>query len=236
MNASSRSRPRAGRLALLPGILVFGLPWSACEKSPPPPPSWPPGTVLVMNDEPIQPEEVDEIAGWFALLEPQDTPLQLRRLALTNFIFPRIAARGVDPMRRREMRDLAEACRRDAVAGTMPPGPLPGPMECEGTGAFVELGLLIWKAALDAEPGQWTPVLEDVGSYHFFRVKKREEGPLPSLMRFTIGTFDFPYLDPATGHAAVEVALDRSNLIILDENWREAVPAAWQYRLHARNP
>jgi len=35
--------------------------------------------------------------------------------------------------------------------------------------------------------------------------------------------------------ADIEAALDRSRLTILDEAWRDAVPAALRYRLHAEN-
>lgn len=241
MNAPSRSRPprrSTGGFVFLSGVLCLslGLPGSGCEQASAPPRSWPAGTVLALNDVPIRAEEVDLIAGWFALLEPQDSVVQLRRLALTNFLFPRIAAQGIDPDRYRETRAQADAWRAAVVGGTLPSGPIAGPMETEGSGVFLDLGLPVWKAALDAPLGEWTEVVEGVGSLHLLRVKKREEGPLPSLTRFTIGTFDFLYLDPSTGREAVETALDRSKLTVVDESWREAVPASWQHRLHAQHP
>jgi hypothetical protein len=232
MNASTRQGLRAGGTTLL----LLGLSSGSCDKTAPPAPVWPAGTVLALNGVPIAGAEVDEIASTFALLEPQDSLLQLRRLALTRLMFPRIAAAGIDPARRAEMRTKAEEWRAQAVSGSMPKGPLAGPIEREGSGAFVELELVLWKAALDTEVGHWTPVLENVGGFQFLEVKKREEGPLPSLTRFTIGIFDFPYVDTSTRGQAVETALDHANLIIVDESWREAVPESWLYRLHARKP
>ena len=79
-------------------------------------------------------------------------------------------------------------------------------------------------------------MFESPGSFHLLRVKSREEGSLPSLTRFTIGLFSFPYLDGETARADIEAAIDRSHLIILDDAWRDAVPAALRYRLHAENP
>jgi hypothetical protein len=197
--------------------------------------AWPSGAVLALNDVPIFPEEVDAVGSDYALLEPQDTPLQLRRLALANTILPVIAAQGMEPERRGRALELAESYRKALLAGGMPSGPLAGPMESERSGRFSELGFALWRTALQAEPGSWSEILETAGCFHLVRVKSREEGSLPSLTRFTIGVFDFPYLDSETAGAEINAALDRSRLTIIDEAWRDAVPAALRYRLHAEN-
>jgi hypothetical protein len=215
---------------------------AACGKSPaaapaPAPPDPPPaGTVMVMNDVPIRAAEVDEIASAYASLEPQDTPAQLRRLALSNSFFPRIAAASIAPERRAAALDLARSYREALEKGGLPPGPLAGPMEVELTGVFLDLGFEFWRVALGLEPGTWSPVFETPGSFHLLRVKSRKESSLSSLTRFTIGTFDFPYLDGATVRTDIEAALDRSHLKILDESWRDAVPPAWRYRFQVENP
>ena len=192
--------------------------------------------MLVLNDVPIRAEEVDEACAPFALLEPQDTPLQLRKLALTGTVFPRVAAASIDPARREEARALAESYRRALESGAMPAGPLAGPMEVERTGTFREIGIVLWHAALDLEPGRWSAVLETPGSFHVLRVKDRKDSSLASLTRLTIGAFDFPFVQAETAKADLEAALDRAHLTILDPEWRDAVPAAWRYRLHVNDP
>jgi hypothetical protein len=192
--------------------------------------------VLVLDEIPIRAEDVDRVGEAFAILEPQDTPLQLRRLALTSTIFPRLAAMGIDPKRRAEAEALAKSYLRSLESGELPPGPLPGPMEIERTGTFREIGIELWRAGLELEPGCRSAVLETPGSFHILRVKSRKEGSLASLTRLTIGAFDFPFVQVETARADIEAALDRAHLSILDPGWRDAVPAAWRYRLHVENP
>jgi len=196
----------------------------------------PAGTVLVMNDVPIRADEVEELASLYAMLEPHDTPTQLRRIALSLTVFPRIAAASIDAERRAGAQKLAESWHAELGKGDMPPGPLTGPMESEHTGAFADLGFDFWRMASDLQPGSWSPVFETPGCFYVLRVKTRKEGSLPSLTRFTIGTFAFPYLEAATAHADIEAALDRSRLTILDDTWRDAVPAALRYRFHVESP
>jgi hypothetical protein len=198
--------------------------------------AWPAGTVLVLNEVPIRAEEVDAVGSAFATLEPQDTLLQLRRLALTNSIFPRIAAMGIDPAGRKTVHELAVSYLAALRGGGLPPGPLTGPIENERSGIFKELGFEIWRTAIDLEPGRWSEILESPGSFHILRVKSRKEGSLASLTRLNIGAFDFPFIQAETARADIEAALDRARLTILDPDWRDAVPAAWRYRLHVENP
>ncbi len=200
------------------------------------PRTWPAGTVLVLNDVPIRADDVDSIASTFAVLEPQDTPVQLRRLALSNSTFPLIAAQGIDPARRAAAEQLARSYREALEKGDLPAGPLTGPMEIERGGIFKELGFEFWRAAIDLQPGVWSPVIETPGSFHILRVKSRKESSQPGRTRLTIGAFDFPYLDAATVRPDIEGALDRSRLTILDDSWRDAVPAALRYRFHVESP
>lgn len=218
--------------------MLAALVGSACGEaaSPAPAPNWPAGTVLVMNGEPISAEEVDRIGSDFALLEPADALIQLRRLALTNVIFPRIAAASADPKRRAEMRSQAETYRAALVAGTLPTGPLAGPMETEHKGSLLDLGMEIWSFALQAEVDQWSPVLESAGSYQIARVKKRWPGRSPGLSRFLVGVYEFPYIDTTNRHKSIDAAIDRSRLVIVDEAWREVVPTVWVHRMRGETP
>ncbi len=47
-----------------------------------------------------------------------------------------------------------------------------------------------------------------------------------------------PTIHPAEHSHGIdlEAALDRSRLTIVDPAWRDAVPAAWRYRLYVENP
>jgi hypothetical protein len=197
---------------------------------------WPPDTVLVLNGRPILAEEVDRVGSDFALLEPQDTPLQLRRLAVSNVFIPLIAAQGIDADRRARAQALAQEYAAAIAKGELAPGPLAGPMEIEREGSFSGLGFAMWRTAVQLGVGEWSAILETPGSFHLIRVKSREEGSLPALTRFRIGAIDFPYLDAETAKADLEAALDRSRLTILDPTWRDAVPADWRYRLHVESP
>ncbi|MFN0009269.1 MAG: hypothetical protein ACKVXR_15300 [Planctomycetota bacterium] len=226
--------------AILVVLVLFGA--VACDEAQDPATArahdraYPPGTVLVVNDVPIRAEEVDSVGSNYALLEPQDSLLQLRRLALATTILPTIAAQGIDPEARTRARELAQSYRAALLAGELPPGPLAGPMEVERTGQFTDLGFLLWRNVLPLQPGAWSEIFESPGSFHLARVKSREEGSLPSLTRFTIGLFHFPYLKAETAHADTEAAIDGSHLSILDEAWRDAVPAKLRYRMNAENP
>jgi len=232
----ARSAPWAGLFALA------WIPVAACgegesvQSAAAAPKVWPPGTVLVVNDVPVSAEAVDRIGNDFALIEPQDSLLQLRRLSIANTIVPTLAVQAVDPERRERERARAETYRTALLEGELPSGPLAGPMEEERQGDFGGLGFALWRTAMSLEPGVWSEVVETAGCFHLVRVKTREEGSLPSLTRFTIGLFNFPYLDAETALADTEAAIDRSRLIILDEAWRDAVPAELRYRLHAENP
>ena len=185
---------------------------------------------------PIRAEEVDAVGSAYAILEPMDTPLELRKLALTGSIFPRIAARSIDEKRRAEAEEQAKTYLRALEAGTLPEGPLAGPIEIGRTGNFRDLGFDIWRAAIELEPGPWSGVLETPGAYHLLRVKSRKEASLAGMTTLTIGAFDFPFVQVETARADIEAALDRSHLTIVDPEWRDAVPAAWRYRLHVENP
>jgi hypothetical protein len=227
------TRARSLWLASLAATLTA----AACAKSAPAAaaPSWPAGTVLAVDGVPISAEEVDRVGSAFASVEPNDSVSQLRRLALTNVIFPRIAAANANSKRRAEALALAESYRAALVDGTLPSGPLAGPMEVERTGKLLDIGLEVWSFALDAEIDRWSPVLETAGSFEVARVKKRTPGPSPGWTRFTVGLYDFPYVDDDR-RKAIDEAIDRSRLVIVDESWREVVPTAWIYRMRGGAP
>lgn len=222
------------RSAWVAGMLGCGL-WlaSACQPAPAPkqPVSYPPGTVLALNGVAISTEQVDQVAAWFARLEPRSSLDHLRRLALTNVIFPRIAAGTAAPQARVVAQQLALEYRRALAQGQALDGPLAGPVLEVRQGRMLDLGMEIWNAALDLPPGQWSEVLETAGAFHLARLKRAGQGDLPALIELEVEVYDFPYLDPSAVRTQISEQLDRSQLESIDPAWLSVVPISWQYRL-----
>ncbi len=223
-----RAWPESWLLALM----LMLLPSCAEQSGTPTPAARPePDAVLALDGVPIRAEEVDQVASWFAQLEPRNSLSQLRRLALTNVIFPRIAAMQADPVRREEARRLALTYHAALVQGSGLDGPLAGPLLETRTGRMLDLGMEIWNAGLEQRQGQWTGVLETAGAFHIVRPVKLGEGDIPALIEVTVEVYDFPYLDPEQARNQIATQLDRSKLESFDPAWLELVPTAWRHRL-----
>lgn len=185
---------------------------------------WPAATILAVDDHPIEADEVDRVASWITLVEPKATPLHLRRLALTNTIFPTRAARVLSGDAWRAARSEAEQMLARLNAGE-DVGPHPA-----FAGSWQELGFESFGAALQSGPGRWSPVFETAGSFHIVQlVDTSEDASVLEIVRI-----DFPYLSPEEG-AELEAAIDRTRLTIVDESWREAVPLSWVYRMQGES-
>jgi hypothetical protein len=198
--------------------------------------AWPAGTAFVLDGVTVDAAEVDRAAELIAQLEPQDSVLQLRRVALAKIVFPRLAARALEPEARERMRAKAEQWRAAIGRDEIPEGPLTGPLALERQGGVDAFGLELWRAVLDAPIGEWSPVIEALGSFHVFRVEERSTANTPGLVRIRARVYDFPYLDPETWKAQVEAALDRAELSIVDPAWRDVIPTWWQHRMRGRSP
>jgi hypothetical protein len=232
-----RAGPRAGPFVCALALsLLAACPEAEGSGPAPHPVPPPPGTAFVLNGVAVLGPEIDEIASDFALIEPQNSILQLRRLAIGNVVVPRIAAAGIDPVAREATRGQAESYRASIASGSLPPGPLLGPMEMERSGDFSKLGFAIWSEAFPLREGASSEVFETPGCFHVLRVKSRKEGSLPARTGCTIGLFNFPYVDLEPASVDIANAIDRSRITFLDEAWRDAVPAALRFRLHAENP
>lgn len=192
--------------------------------------------MLLLNDVPITADEVDVVAGWFARFEPQDSLTQCRRLALTNTIFPRVAARSIDPERRARAQQQALEYEKAIREGTLAPGPIAGPMEFEREGSAKQIGLDAWAAAVDARPGVWSSVLETPGSFELVRLVERGNETSALDVRLKVGVLEFPYVDEVGGFQQMSAALDASKLVIVDPAWKDYVPIVWQHRLHVDSP
>ena len=213
---------------------------TGCDRSPSAAvatPSWPAGTVLAVEDRPILAEEVDQASVFVERVEPQASPPQLRRLALTNVVLPRTVARLLAPEAYERARGEAQAQLARIQTGTLagPPGP-EGRYGTLETGGWPELGLVAWGTAMDLPDEQWSGVVEEVGHFIVLRRVGREEGPLPMATRVTVEAFVFPWLPSAELLAEVDAAYDRFQLTIVDPAWRAIVPELVQARMRARRP
>ncbi len=209
---------------------------AGCHREVPAPPSWPAGTVLVLDGQPISAAEVDEVGSWIAMLEPRDSLEQLRRLALTNVLFPRCAAANLDPDARREARALAERWKGELARGVDLTGPVPGPQLQERSGRMLELGMEVWNAAQALPIGQWSDLIETAGCFHLVRPKVKGEGKMPGEIQLTVQIYDFPYLPQGQERQSISAALDSAHIVYVDPAWRAFVPLAWQSRLREGTP
>jgi hypothetical protein len=192
---------------------------------------WPADTVLALNGDPITLDEVDAAASIIARAENHHALPHLRRLALTNLVFPRLAARQLAGAQRRDAA-LAEAraWRAAQVAGAAP-GPLAEPQAELVQDGFDRAGLELWDWALDAEPGTWSEPIETCGVWRVARVLERGVGLRPLDVPLKVDVRTFPW-DPAPSFRRdVEAHLDRARLEYVDEAWRDLVPTIWQRRL-----
>jgi hypothetical protein len=223
---------RCPGLALAASVLVAAL--AACERDPPPK-SWPPGTVLAVDEVPIGVDEVDLASVYVQRIEPAASPAQLRRQALANVALPRAIAAAIAPEERREARRQAEAKLAELRTGVVGPPKPDGAYGELRTAGWTELGIVSWGVATDLADGEWSEVIEEIGYFTVLRRLERHEAPVPMATRVTVDTFVFPWLDPPTLHQQVESAYDRCRLTIVDPQWRAIVPELTQHRMGARD-
>lgn len=232
---SRHARPtRRPRVPVYVGVVALA--FAACDRRAEPAPVWPAGTALVFDGTPISADEIDRVADVFALMAPQNSVAETRRLALTNVLFPLHAARGIDAARRTATLEFAREHARSVRAGAVSTGALLGPVETERAGGARAVGLEAWNFALGAEVGAWSELLETPGAFELVQLKERGKQNTPAALEVRVGVFVYPYLDETNPRAAIDAALDRAKLVIVDPAWREFVPTAWQYRLKANLP
>jgi len=229
--------PRLGLAALLcraPGLclaLLAGCGRAAPAPAPPVPegataPAFAPGTALTVNGEPLAAREIEELARTIAELYPAYARLHTRRLALTAELLPRLAGRALAP----EAWSAARAACTEFDPHTSPAAVL------ALRGNFDTLGLGPWSAARHLEPGAWSGPLEFFGRFVRLCLVAREPAEDPRTEVLELALVEFPYLEHGRARAALEEALDRAELVIVDPTWREAVPEAWQHRMRPDRP
>lgn len=199
-------------------FLVLGC---APEEPAVPLPAPPPGTVLQVDGLALSADEVAPVCADVLALYPEYSKVHARRLALTNVFLPRLAARARDPEGWQSARTECEraADHLDVL----------DPRSEEG--AFHGLGLPLWSAARHLPVGEWSDPVELAGRWLRLRLDERIERVDPREERLRVSVLEFPFLD----EKAVEEAIDRARLVIVDAEFDEAVPEAWKHRMRGHH-
>ena len=199
--------------------------------------TWPPGTVLAVDELPIGAEEVDAVSVYTERIEPHSSAPQLRRLALTNVVLPRALSRLMAP-------EARERARRDAdemLAKLKRDPPMPSTKEDGAygeivTAGFTQLGIVPWGVAMDLGDGAWSDVIEEVGRFVILKRIAKIDGPLPMATQVKVDALAFPWLPLETLRVDVEAEHDKHKLTIVDPAWSDIVPEWIQYRMGVHAP
>jgi hypothetical protein len=229
--------------SLRPAALALALALGGCAQedapaaqAPAPQQSWPPGTVLAVEDLPILAEEVDRATVVVQRIERRAVDAQLRRLALTNVVLPRALTRLFAGERRDAALAEAQAALARLRSGTWV-GPTPDGLYGEARGGnFHRLGLELWAAGTDLPEGAWSEPLEQDGSFHLVRRVALRPSPVPLGVEVDLDVLAFPFTDPLSRAHELEAAYDRYRLTVVDPAWRELVPELLLYRMGAQSP
>lgn len=219
---SPRRRATRARAAALPVLLAL-----ACAPPPPEaPPSWPDGTVLVVDGvEPITTADVDRWREAVLLAEPGRSEPAARRLSLTNIVLPQRVSRTLDRAAREESARQARETLAALSADLDLPATAPRP-EYVAEGYWKFLGLDVWQLARHAPLGEWQ-AHETVGAHVVFRVLGRDPEPWNHLSRAEVERVILPWLDEAIAHEVVQQGVELASIEVLDPAWNEIVPARY---------
>jgi len=189
--------------------------------------------VLRVDDVRVRADEVDRVAGWIGGLYPEYTPNHRRRLALAEVVLPRAALEADRPGPRA---DALAACRR-AAEGDLDARDAAAWAELGGllerrAGDHASLGLALWGEAHELPLDRWAGPLETPGEFLLVRPDRRL-GPSSEAgaEALDLTVVAFPYVDRAAGVAALDAAVERARLRIVDPAWDAIVPESWKYRM-----
>lgn len=85
--------------------------------------------------------------------------------------------------------------------------------------------------ALDLPDGEWSEVIEEVGTFVVLRRLGRTEGPVPMATTVRVEAFLFPWLPTETVKQDVDRAYDGHRLTVIDPAWADIPPASLLHRM-----
>ena len=198
---------------------------------------WPAGTVLAVDDVPILAGEVDAATVAVQRIERRAVDAQLRRLALTNIVLPRLLTRL---MAEDGARDAALAEAREALAalraGEWFGLPVDGRYGELYSGNFNRLGLELWSVGQDLAEGEWCEPIEQDGQFLIARRLELRPSPVPIGAEVDLDVLAFPFVDQTNYALELEAAYDRHQLTVVDPAWRALVPELLLYRMGGSKP
>ena len=195
----------------------------------PTPRSYPEGTILLVDDQPVLAADVDRFVEAIARIEPEFVLRDHRRKVLSNISIPLAAGAALDASAREEAfaqaQSLLSALRE---TGEMPPD-APEPRVMSGT--FKEVGLIPWAIASQMEPLTVSDLQETPGNWTFFKLTATTDPPgeFGGQSEVTILRYDVPYLPPEGVRDLVQDAVQGFKIEIVDPEWEPMVPPAFLY-------
>lgn len=190
---------------------------------------FPPGTVLVVEDQPILSSDVDRYVDAIGLIEPEFVLRDHRRKVLSNISIPLAAGAALDP----EAREVAFARAQSLLSAVRETGELPpdAPEPQVRTGTFKDVGLIPWAIASEMEPLTFSELHETPGAWSFFKLTATSEPPggFVGGSQVTIVRYDVPYLPQDAVRGLVQTAVDGFQVEVIDPEWEPMVPPLYLY-------
>lgn len=216
-------------VALLAAASFAGCGDRAPTPEPPPPAAraHAPGTVLAIGSRELGAPEIDRVAKWIAALYPQSADAHNRRRALTSVLLPQVALAQAHAGARAAALERARAARAELVAGRMPAG-----VEVrEARGTWGTLGLEIFGPALELAPDAWSEPLDALGRVLLLRVREKSAATELGAVELRVELAEFSFVPEGATQASLDADIDTQRLEIVDPQWEQYVPLAWQHRL-----
>ena len=195
-------------------------------------PSWPAGTALAVDDEPISAAEVERAAARVGVVYPEHSRSYQVRQGLESLVLPRAALRLVYASERAQARAACDAAWERIRARGEPPE---GLAEHRVEGNWGDLTLFYWDHGRSLEPGGWSGPLERIG--HFALVQLVERGGYgedPAEEELHLRVLEFPYLPAGFSPQDLNRALASVQLTVVDPAYDALVPEDLRYRMTAR--
>lgn len=200
--------------------------------------SWPAGTILAVDDVPIDGDQMAADVATVQLIEPQWTERQLQRLAFNEISLPRAVMRALStPERVEAARRELDATFARVVDGAQFGPPTPGgALGSERTGTWRAIGLTAWGAGMAVPDGEWSPPIEEPGGFLRVRVLERTPGPVMAAesLRLDVVAARFELTEQSETDPDAELA--RHRLWIVDPRWEAILPERTKRLMGASKP